>query len=763
MSVLPRTAVVVVHGIGEQKPLDTLMSFVGRGREDGGLLEEQDANHRTVAPDLLEGTSYGRVVSVSLEHRVAKVPLPDEVKASHYTRDVDFYEYYWAYRFRDTAWRHLPGIVRKIVSANRHDLGDGSMRGSVSPAMTVVRLIATGLAALGGFLIAVLAAGTSGESGIAAGVGIVIAYGGAVAVADHAGVVSLVRALLFCGVTAVLGFFVGAVCVPGGTGSTIAGGLAVAALAASAPLALAHRRPWALAAWGVAVVSGVIACIILDRDDAWISLTDAVAGVSGVAAVAVPVLAAVAGGFALRSLGDAARYLSSDPENVREREAVRAGLMTTLRSLTDDKDPVTGRHRYDRIVLVGHSLGTVIAYDALQAFWATAAPCIEVPFARASPPTSRRTELLEEAVLRMEDLAAEQESRTDDQGWQKLWLGLQPPLYEALKADAVPTGAGGLHNGRDRWIVSDLVTLACPLTHADVLVASGADDLCERTADGIFAAAPPRPARPTSEPCTDEDSSSTTSAASPDEANSGTSGVGAPEPPRFRLGHWDGPGRGYSSRFHQAAVFAPTRWTNMYITHDLVGGPLAGRFGPGVKDVPLGLRPARVSQFALHYPHSSYWGDVSGSTVPQRDESLLRLRCMLLRIPPVMVVSGESGSDIAQFLDDVATIALPAEHGDQEEREKAKAPPLDFELRVLLKTGATADDPRAASGGCSHQEPPDGATAWVWPGREARIAADRVHTVARMALGRGLSVTLNQPRAERPDGASLEPGCSGLT
>lgn len=65
MPVLPRTAVVIVHGIGEQGPLGTLLSFVGRGAPDdadGGVLEREDRGHRFVNPDRISPRTFSRIV-----------------------------------------------------------------------------------------------------------------------------------------------------------------------------------------------------------------------------------------------------------------------------------------------------------------------------------------------------------------------------------------------------------------------------------------------------------------------------------------------------------------------------------------------------------------------------------------------------------------------------------------------------------------------------------------------------------------------------
>lgn len=67
-------------------------------------------------------------------------------------------------------------------------------------------------------------------------------------------------------------------------------------------------------------------------------------------------------GFAISSLGDAARYLSPLPSNIAIRQKIRSEGIDLLRRIHQSG-------QYDRIVLVGHSLGSVIGYDMLTHLW----------------------------------------------------------------------------------------------------------------------------------------------------------------------------------------------------------------------------------------------------------------------------------------------------------------------------------------------------------------------------------------------------------
>ena len=82
-----------------------------------------------------------------------------------------------------------------------------------------------------------------------------------------------------------------------------------------------------------------------------------------VSAASMLLLAVIQGGVLYR-LGDAARYLSPHPSNIRLRQEIRADGIKLLESIHKSTDPV-----YDRVIVVGHSLGSVIAYDILKYLW----------------------------------------------------------------------------------------------------------------------------------------------------------------------------------------------------------------------------------------------------------------------------------------------------------------------------------------------------------------------------------------------------------
>jgi hypothetical protein len=55
---------------------------------------------------------------------------------------------------------------------------------------------------------------------------------------------------------------------------------------------------------------------------------------------------------------------------------------------------------------------------------------------------------------------------------------------------------------------------------------------------------------------------------------------------------------------HHAALFEVTRWTNLYFRGDLIGGPLARRFGKALNDHEIDVH-CRWSRFPGS--HTKYW------------------------------------------------------------------------------------------------------------------------------------------------------------
>jgi hypothetical protein len=157
-------------------------------------------------------------------------------------------------------------------------------------------------------------------------------------------------------------------------------------------------------------------------------------------------------------VGDAARYLDNAPANIGVRQVIRTECMRFL-------DELNGSPEYSRIVVIGHSLGSVIAYDALRLLWA------------------RQTQ---HAAIH----------ETDANRSLLAWLhGGRKPMHapasspqRALFERLLPPDG----SPQPRWKISDLVTVGSPLTHAPLLFAGSVQDFEELKAQREFPTCPPQ-------------------------------------------------------------------------------------------------------------------------------------------------------------------------------------------------------------------------------------------------------------------------------
>lgn len=253
------------------------------------------------------------------------------------------------------------------------------------------------------------------------------------------------------------------------------------------------------------------------------------------------------GWVATQVVGDAARYLNVAAENVQMRHAIRSAGLQVLNALH--------QKQYERIVVVGHSLGTVIGYDILCHAWSQW---------NAEPGTT-------------DGGAAPSLEAVDQLAQQMGALGGVPlSTWQAAQRQAARDWAA---QGRT-WRVTDFVTLGSPLAHAAILLAKDAKDLATKFKAREYATCPP---------------TLETRQQHGEPVHSFLYRDGARSIP------------------HHAALFGLTRWTNLYfpckwlVVGDLIGGPVAPVFGAGVKDVAV-----RTDRQGGLLTHTLYWADEAG-------------------------------------------------------------------------------------------------------------------------------------------------------
>jgi hypothetical protein len=276
----------------------------------------------------------------------------------------------------------------------------------------------------------------------------------------------------------------------------------------------------------------------------------------------------------------------------RRYDIIRGGI-DMLRALHDDADveQSSGRvlYRYGRVVMIGHSLGSVIAYDVIRHYWAEINGSLRVApedldaverfdGGNELPPGSG-LETHTDAIRFRKD---------QRQCWRSVnaWWLEQP--YLARESVEAP--------GRARWLVTDLVTVGSPLTYAALLLADGTADLAEKKTLRELITCPPDRSR---------------------HVNKGRFSVWlSEEADRFT---------NYPILGHQAA-FAITRWTNMYFSNDPIGGPLDKVFLRGIEELPLEPGTLRWRPASSHV---SYWKTKNHKAVAAAEPCIERLREIL--------------------------------------------------------------------------------------------------------------------------------------
>jgi hypothetical protein len=326
--------------------------------------------------------------------------------------------------------------------------------------------------------------------------------------------------------------------------------------------------------------------------------------------------AAASLGAVIRSfVGDAAIYLNPHPRTVEARNRIRAAGVAVLERLQNDG-------RYDRIIVVGHSLGSVIGYDILSFAWHRASEQFRKLVEEGKLPVDQPAQ---DALDIAETLAADRHRADFPQDW----LASARALSRELK------GLGF------RWLVTDFVTLGSPLAHADLLLGRGPEDFQRRTEERELPTSPPF----------EEDGAHFSY------ERDGKSAAGNKQTARVP---------------DHAAVFAVTVWQNLYFPcrfffhGDLVGGPAGLHFRPGVKDVSV---VTKVWHGWL--AHTNYWTRYDGfddepNSAPGRLIKALDLNRETFagKAKPVEAEEGDAAN--ASITPEAALSALPKIEGESE-------------------------------------------------------------------------------------------------
>ena len=421
---IDRQAVVIIHGLGEQRPMETLRSFV----------EGITAWMKTFNPDAEKPRYWSRPDGVSDMYETRLITM----ERTSGNPKTDFYEFYWAHHMRNTSFSHLVPWVWKLISTKRS-------------------LVPPRLKRLSTFV-----------------------------------QVTLIAVLILIGVV---------------------------------------YWEWdCLSHWFSErfVITATVLAIayFLMRVLFWI--------------IRVPLSQLL-----LNTAGDAARYFNPMPSNIEERSSIRREGIDFLRKLHDRKEKP-----YDRIILVGHSLGSVVAYDMLRLLWHE----MHESFTPVETIDHKIFKQMDESSNRPENL----KSISDFQA-------LQNECWKQYRANGNP------------WLISDFISCAGAIAQADFYLLNKRP-FSELVKHKEFPVCPP--------------------------VMEGTDRTLMFDEQTFDITADDGKLLKRTVHFlNHGAPFTVTKWTNIYFSSDFVGSAAQRVFGTGVKDIEI----PRKGYWFLPSGHTNYW------------------------------------------------------------------------------------------------------------------------------------------------------------
>ena len=302
---------------------------------------------------------------------------------------------------------------------------------------------------------------------------------------------------------------------------------------------------------------------------------------------------AVLGWFSTRSIvpyfGRVVRYTRAKPDNIAARRKIRQRGLALLSELHD--------REYERIIIVGHSLGAILAYDLISYFWAR----------------HQGARIVVEGTSEF-DALRNIETALADPNWPAepavaTYHAAQTEFARQLRRRPKPTAKAP----DMRWLITDFVTVGSPLTHAEFLMAKSEQDLEKRQRDREYPVSPPL--RERLDPGYVERAKQAGFPLDPEQPKLLAFPFGS-------QGEW---------QLHHAAPFAAVRWTNIYdpallvAFGDLISGPAAPIFGPAVIDVNLRTQRRLKKQGgqSWSFTHTKYWAlPEKSTTVPAHIEEL---------------------------------------------------------------------------------------------------------------------------------------------
>lgn len=298
----------------------------------------------------------------------------------------------------------------------------------------------------------------------------------------------------------------------------------------------------------------------------------ALAGSGLTATILVWLLTKYLPGKICSSFVDVVRYLDTSPRSYAVRKDIRQGMIDFLQKLHD-------KGRYQRIIVVAHSLGAYVAYDGITYLWTN----------MNQKHCADHNGEMDAGIRQKLEYAAQyllDGSIADPQDFRNK----QRQLWQENRKQGNP------------WLITDFITLGTPMYMADQLYTKNRKDFDSKIKLRHLATCPPQPDLPGS----------------------------TPNQTLYTYPYNNGP------VLYHAAPFALVRWTNMWFpAHfsffgDWFGGPLRPLFGNGILDIKLtGNKPKRLIPAMAHTFYFSFPDDVSENSVTKKLHDAMELNSKL--------------------------------------------------------------------------------------------------------------------------------------
>jgi hypothetical protein len=288
---------------------------------------------------------------------------------------------------------------------------------------------------------------------------------------------------------------------------------------------------------------------------------------------------------AAETVGDAVKYLTPAPQNIESRYKIREKGIQLLRKLHEDKDE-SGNQKYNKIIIIGHSLGSVVAYDIITYLWHEFAYKYE-------PKTSS---IDQKALLKMKRFVVNYKKNHIPFNLQE-YRQIQEELFLETKELGNP------------WLITDFLTLGSPLCHGDFLMSENFDAFEKKINYREFPISPPKIDLIVK---TDQKTRKDEIVKNYD------------EPIFFNKKYTLEPNKFVDVKvLHHAAPFAVTKWTNLYFKNDFVGGDMKC-FGKGIENHAITPKGNWKKRNLPATSHTDYWDKTQKKSLEIIKEIILK-------------------------------------------------------------------------------------------------------------------------------------------